>query len=264
MDEAESALDLPVICAVPRLAKHEGKGTPAGVVMVGEPSSLTAEAFRSLRTVLGLHDTGGQQLVLFTSAAPAEGKTFCSLNCAVALAQQGHRTLLVDADLRRPSIAMTFARDPKAPGFTNYLAAEIPLAAAIQGTGVENLSLLTAGTRVSNPAELLSNAKLAGLFRDPTLGAFDRVVFDTAPVNAVSDALSLIKHVNMVCLVVHAGKTPAKAALRTRGALAAAGAGEVGVVLNRLPRHGGEDCFYHYTAAYGSPGVYGATEPLKG
>ena len=231
--------------------------------MIGEPSSLTAEAFRSLRTVLGLHDASGRQLVLFTSAAPAEGKTFCSINCAVALAQQGYRTLLVDADLRRPSVATTFARDPKAPGFTNFLAAETSLAAAIQGTGVVNLSLLTAGTRVSNPAELLSNAKLAGLFLDPALAAFDRVVFDTAPVNPVSDALSLVKHVNLVCLVVHAGKTPAKAALRARGALTAAGAEEVGTVLNRLPRHGGADCFYHYTAAYGSPGVYGATEPLK-
>ena len=264
VDEAERALDLPVICAVPRLAKNEGKGELAGVVVVSEPSSLSAEAFRSLRTVLGLHETGGRQLVLFTSAAPAEGKTFCSLNCAVALAQQGYRTLLVDADLRRPSVARTFGRDPKAPGFTNFLAAEISLAAAIQPTDVENLSLLAAGTKVDNPAELLSNAKLAGLFRDSALAAFDRVVFDTAPVNAVSDALSLVKYVNMVCLVVHAGKTPAKASSRAHAALVAAGAEEIGVVLNRLPRHGGADCFYHYSAAYGSPGVYGAGEPRKG
>ena len=264
VDEAERALDLPVICAVPRLAKNEGKGEPAGVVVVSEPASLTAEAFRSLRTVLGLHDTTGRQLVLFTSAAPAEGKTFCSLNCAVALAQQGYRTLLVDADVRRPSVARTFGRDANAPGFTNFLAAEIPLPAAIQSTGVENLSLLTAGTKGNNPAELLTNAKLAGLFHDPALAAFDRVIFDTAPVNAVSDALPLLKHADMVCLVVHAGKTPAKAASRAHAALVAAGAGEIGVVLNHLPRHGGADCFYHYTAAYGSPGVYGATGPLKG
>ena len=257
VDETERILNLPVICAVPRLARNKSKSELSDVVMVTEPSSITAEAFRSLRTVLGLHNTGDRQFVLFTSAAPAEGKTFCSLNCAVALAQQGYRTLLIDADLRRPSVARTFGRDPKAQGLTNILAAEIPLAKALQGTAVENLSLLTAGTTARNPAELLSNANLAALFRDPMFVAFDRVVFDTAPVNAVSDALSLIKYVDMVCLVVHAGKTPAKASSRAHAAIIAAGAEEVGVVLNRLPRHGGADCFYHYTAAYGSPGIYG-------
>jgi capsular exopolysaccharide synthesis family protein len=263
VDEAERSLNLPVVCAVPRLLGRKGKVESNKIVMVDDSSSITAEAFRSLRTVLGLHHAGDRQCVLFTSAAPGEGKTFCSVNCAVALAQQGYRTLLIDADLRRPSIAKAFERDPKAPGLTNFLLGDIPLAAALQVSGVENLTLLTAGSTPRNPAELLSNAKIAELFGNPAFASFDRVVFDTAPVNAVSDALSLIKHVDMVCLVIHAGKTPAKASARAQAAITAAKAAEIGLVLNCLPRHGGADCFYHYSAAYGSPGVYGAGEPSQ-
>ena len=263
VDEAEDALDLSVICAVPRRRRKKGARDDSPVVVVSEPASPAAEAFRSLRTVLGLADTGAAQLVLFTSAMPAEGKTFCSANCAAALAQQGYRTLLVDADLRRPSVAAIFGRDPKAPGFTNYLAAEIPLAAAIQGSEIENLSLLTTGTTTRNPAELLSTGRLAGLFADPAFAAFERVVFDTAPVNAVSDALALVKYVNVVCLVARAGTTPVKASQRAHGALMGAAAREVGVVLNRLPEHGGSGCFYHYASAYGAEGVYGAERTAK-
>ncbi len=263
VDQAESALNLSVICAVPRLSRRKRARAGSEIVMVSEPSSPTAEAFRSLRTVLGLNDTGAPQLVLVTSAMPDEGKTFCSVNCAVALAQQGYRTLLVDADLRRPSIAGLFGRDPKAPGFTNYLAGEVALTAAIQGSEIENLSLLPAGTTARNPAELLSNARLTGLFSNPGFAAFDRVVFDTAPVNAVSDALALVRHVSTVCLVVRAGTTPSQASRRAHAALTAAGATDVGVALNGLPLNGGSDCFYHYASIYGSEGVYGAEKPAK-
>ena len=262
VDEAENALDLSVVCAVPRLPRKRGERNPSPVVMTGAPGSLTAEAFRSLRTVLGLSDTGGQQVVLFTSAIPGEGKTFCSVNCAAALAQQGYRTLLVDADLRRPSLAAVFGHDPQSPGLANHLAAGLPLAEAIQGSGIENLSVLNAGAMVRNPAELFSNAKLTAFFNDPALAAFDRVVFDTAPVNAVSDALSLVKRADTVCLVVQAGRTPVKAARRAHTALAVAGAGKVSIALNDLPLHGGSDCFYHYASAYGAKGVYSAEKSL--
>ena len=264
IDEAEDALNLPVICAVPRLERSKKNGTNPDLVMLNEPASRTAEAFRALRTVLALPNVSGRQLVLFSGAAPGEGKTFCSLNCAIALAKQGYRTLLVDADLRRPSIGGMFGYDAKTPGLTNFLASEIGLSTAVRSTKVENLSLLTAGTTARNPAELLLKAKLAALFHDPAITAFDRVVVDTAPVNAVSDALSLVKHVDQVCLVVHAGRTPAKAVLRAHRVLAAAGAGEVGVVLNRLPRHCGAGSFYHDGSAYDNPGLHGAIPRITG
>ena len=262
VDEAESALGLPVLTAVPRLSK-KSKGERAAVVMVSEPSSLTAETFRSLRAMLSLKEAGQRQVLLFTSAAPAEGKSFCSINCAVAFAQQGYRTLLVDADLRRPTVATTFGRDPKTAGLTNCLAAEIPLEQAIQTSDIENLSLLTAGRTARNPAELLTASRLAALFESAALDGFDRVVFDTAPVNAVSDALALVKYAHSVLLVVQAGRTPARASQRAHSALVAAGATDVGVVLNRVPQHAGAGCFYHYADSYGSMGVYGASGLAK-
>ena len=259
VDEAESALGLAVMCAVPRMAARDARG----VVMVSQPSSLAAEAFRSLRTVLGVHETGGQQRVIFTSAVPGEGKTFCAVNCAVALAQQGYRTLLVDADLRRPALAGIFERDAQAPGFSNYLAGSASLAEATGKTGVENLHVLTAGTPLPNPAELLTNTRLAELMRDPGFATYDRVVFDTAPINAVSDALPLVKHASALCLVVRAGTTPLKACRRAHATLVVGGAAEVGVVLNALPERGGADFFYHYGVPYAAAGVDDAAKPSR-
>ena len=263
VDEAENALGLAVMCAVPRVAAGKGARETRGLVMVRQPASLAAEAFRSLRTVLGVHETGGQQRIVFTSAVPGEGKTFCSVNCAVALAQQGYRTLLVDADLRRPSLAGIFERDALTSGFSDYLAGRASLAEAIGTTGIENLSLLAAGTPLPNPAELLTNARLAELVRDPWFATFDRVVFDTAPVNAVSDALPLVKHASALCLVVRAGVTPVKACRRAHATLGTGGAAEVGVVLNALPERGGADFFYHYAVPYAAAGVDGAAKPSK-
>ena len=263
VDEAESALGLSVMCAVPRVAARKGARDARGVVMVSQPASLAAEAFRSLRTVLGVHETGGQQRVVFTSAVPGEGKTFCAVNCAVALAQQGYRTLLVDADLRRPALAGIFERDAQAPGFSNYLAGSASLAEATGTTGVENLHVLTAGTPLPNPAELLTNARLAELVRDPGFARYDRVVFDTAPINAVSDALPLVRHASALCLVVRAGATPLKACRRAHATLVTGGAAEVGVVLNALPERGGADFFYHYAIPYAGTGADDAAKPSR-
>ena len=262
VDEAESALGLSVLCAVPRVPAGKGARDARGIVMVSRPSSLAAEAFRSLRTVLGIHETSGQQRVVITSAVPGEGKTFCSVNCAVALAQQGYRTLLVDADLRRPSLADLFARDPQHPGLSNYLAGQASLAAAIGPSGIENLSLLAAGTPSPHPAELLVHARLAELLRDPGFALFDRVVFDTAPINAVSDALPLVRHASILCLVVRAGVTPVKASLRAHATLVSGGAAAVGVVLNALPGRGSAD-FCHYAAPYAAAAVGEVAKPSR-
>ena len=105
VEEAEHALNLPVIASVPRLKKTKAAGAWKGMPMISEPYSSTAEAFRSLRTMLELKDITDRQVLLVTSAIPDEGKTFCSTNMAVALAQQGYRTLIIDTDLRNPSVA---------------------------------------------------------------------------------------------------------------------------------------------------------------
>jgi capsular exopolysaccharide synthesis family protein len=235
IDEAERALDLPVIAAVP-LARRKRKTEWKELPVLNAPDSTSAEAFRMLRTHLELKEDTDRQWLLFTSANPDEGKTFCSANCAVALAQQGYRTLLVDGDLRRPSLAPLFRCSTDLPGLSDCLRGATTLRQAVQDGPVENLSILTAGNPVRNAAQVMSQENLARLLRDPAFAAFDRIVFDSAPVNGVCETLHLVRYATSVCLVVRSGKTPLKVCRRAAAALIRAHAKDTGLVLNRLPR----------------------------
>jgi capsular exopolysaccharide synthesis family protein len=250
VEEVEQTLGLPVIAAVPKLKKTKAAGEWKGMPMVSEPYSVTAEAFRSLRTVLDLKDETDKQILLMTSAIPDEGKTFCSTNAAAALAQQGYRTLIIDTDMRNPSVAPALHIAPGTPGLTDYLTGVTTLTQSIQKTEVENLSVITAGSGARNPSELLSGDRLARLFADPAIAFYERIVLDTPPVNAVSDALNLVKYATSTCLVVRAGATPAKASQRAHAALVGARVLDAGIILNCVPTME----YYTYGASvYGKP-----------
>ena len=255
VEEAEASLNLPVIGAVPRLKKTTAAGIWKGMPMVSESYSLTAEAFRSMRTVLELKDTTDRQILLFTSAIPNEGKTFCSTNTAVAMAQQGYRTLIIDTDMRNPSVAKALHCSDGAIGLADVLTRKRTLEEAIQTTEIGDLFILTAGSVARNPAELLCLDRLNRLFDDPFLATFERIVLDTPPVNAVSDALHLVKYASATCLVVRAGFTPAKASQRAHAALLSARVLDAGIVLNYLPT-----MKYH---TYGTSGAYGSTATVN-
>jgi len=217
--------------------------------MISEPFSVTAEAFRSLRTVLELKDATDRQVLLFTSAMPDEGKTFCSTNTAAALAQQGYRTLIIDNDLRNPSVAKALHIADGAPGLVDYLNGVCTLEQAIQTTEVKGLCVITAGIGARNPSELLSGEKLVRLFNDPLITGFERIILDTPPINPVSDSLHLVKFATSTCLVVRAGHTPAGATQRAYTALVGAHVLDAGIVLNRM------HTMSYYT--YGNTGTYG-------
>jgi capsular exopolysaccharide synthesis family protein len=257
--EQVSAADWQGLVKTPRV---NGDGKPAyPIATIDDPASALAEAYRTLRaniSMLGPVDT--RRVLLFVSAVPEEGKTYTSLNTATALAQQGHSTLLVDVDLRRPSLhkALDWPEDhPR--GLTDIFSGNATLAEAVKPTRIENLFFLPAGTRAPNPAELLSTADLGALVRE--LGArYDRVVFDSAPVNAVSDTLVLAPHVDQTILVVRSGKTPRRVVLRAVSLLRKAGARLAGFVLNRLPtgRTAGY-YYYYYGDKYEKDSAYGGT-----
>jgi capsular exopolysaccharide synthesis family protein len=251
VEEAEHTLGLTVIAAVPRLKRTKAAGAWKGMPMVSEPYSVTAEAFRSLRTVLELKVVTDRQVLLFTSAMQEEGKTFCSTNCAVALAQQGYRTLIIDTDLRHPSVAAALHRPEDAPGLVDYLTGASFIEESIRESEVKGLWVMTAGKNARNPSELIAGDKMAKLFSDPALEGFERIVLDTAPVTAVSDSLHLVKFATSTCIVVRAGRTPARAALRAHAALLGARVMDAGIVLNRIPTMS----YYSYgsTEAYGKP-----------
>ena len=258
VDHAERLLGLPVLGAVPKnkLVK-DGKSR---LFISDDPQSLCAEAFRSMRASLGLLGREeDRKVVFFTSALPSEGKSFCCVNYAVAYAQQGKRTLIIDFDLRKPTLAESFGVEGEHSGVSEVLLGKVQLDQCVQKTRFDNLFLLTAGGTVPNPAELLSGQWTKKLIHEAA-AKFDQVVLDNAPVNAVSDALLIVKEAQTVCLVANARKTSYRVVQRALEMLRRAGAKPSGVVLNFLPQSAGSGYYYYYSGNkyYGKKGVYGA------
>ena len=236
VDQVESELETTVLAAIPddKVEKKQMGDLP----MDTQPDSIQAEAYRTLRASIALLGEESQRrAILVTSAVPGEGKSRTSANLAIAFAQQGYRTLLIDADLRRPQQQRHFFPEEKARkarGLTECLSGLADTASVLRPTGVENLYVVLSGGRSPQPAELLGQ-KSSGQFIAHALNDFDRVVIDTPPVNSVADTLALIPHVHYVCLVVRACQTPRKEVNRALELLERASARVAGVVFNRLP-----------------------------
>jgi polysaccharide biosynthesis transport protein len=262
VDQVEEALHLPVVTAIQYLP--EVRNPKKQLVVQEHAQSSGAEAFRSLRTAVSmLGRQEARRTLLFTSAVPQEGKTFCSVNFALCLAQAGLRTLMIDLDLRRPSVERTLTgKRGETAGVTDFLTGQKPLSEIIQATQNANLFYISAGTTAPNPAELLAQGGFAGLLEE-VLRKCDRVVVDSAPIHAVSDTLLLVDHVQTVLVVMRAGKTPWKATSKAVDSLRKAGAPIGGIVLNgiKVPKFGhyGYDTYYYYSyhKGYGHKGVYG-------
>ena len=260
VDEAESLLRLPVLASIPQL--KEARRSP--LVVVDEARSAGAEGFRTLRTALSmLGRVEDRRVFLFTSALPQEGKTFCSVNYAASLAQLGLKTLLIDADLRRPTIELAFKGHGAIPGHgvTDYLVGAKPFDEVVQATRVEALFYIAGGTTAPNPAEMLAHDGLGRLIEE-ALKHYDRVVLDSAPIHAVSDTLLMLKNVQTVCLVIRGARSSSRSVSRCAQVLQAAGAPLSGVLLNRMPvRRGfGHGYYYYdygYQGTYSRKGVYG-------
>ncbi len=255
VDQAEDIAGLPVVSAIPK--KPRGKGRFLDVVTARD--GVVAEGFRSLRTSLAMGShTDERRSFMFTSAQPAEGKTFCSTNFAATLSQQGFKTLLIDADLRRPMVSRIFFNENRRPGLTEVLTDKVALPEAVLATEVPDLFVLTAGGRVANPAEVLATSRMRELLKEILL-TYDRLVIDTAPALAVSDSLLLAPHVDVTCLVLRSFKTPRKTFARALKALSDIHCEPAGVVLNFLPSGLGTYYYYsgRYYGSYGEKGVYG-------
>jgi capsular exopolysaccharide synthesis family protein len=260
VDEAERLLGLSVLSAVPQM-KEIKKGTRP--LVVAEMSrSEGAEAFRTLRAALTtLGDANTRRVFLFTSAMPSEGKTFCSINFSASLAQVGLKTLLIDADMRCPAVETGVeGQSSNTPGLTDYLLGQKSLSEVIRPTKVEGLSYISGGATAANPAELLAKGGMEGLIHT-ALEQFDRVIIDSAPINAVSDTLLMLKHVQTVCLVIHAARTSSRYVLRCAQLLQGGEAPLAGVILNKMPRRrrAGYNAYYDYSyhGKYEKAGVYG-------
>jgi polysaccharide biosynthesis transport protein len=263
VDQAESFLKLPVLAVVSELEGHHGDRIPN--VFASANHGQQAEAFRSMRTALSLlGDEAHRRKFLVTSAVPGEGKTFCAFNAAMAFALEGQKTVLVDADLRMPAVHRIFSDSEGARrhlGLSDYLAGNTNLDGIIIAGPQENLSAICAGNKTTNPGELLGADAFVTLMK-ALVEKFDRVIIDSAPVNAVSDTLRITPLVDYVCLTVRAAKTPKKALARGRKLIENARGKLAGFILNRV--HLGRDSayyFYHY--AYGDTGAKGSRGSKK-
>jgi polysaccharide biosynthesis transport protein len=250
-DEAERRLGVPALADIPKALRI--RSDDDCLVLVKQPGSAAAESFRSLRASLSLFSQDELcKTFLFASALPSEGKSFCAINCAVAFAQQGLETLLIDADLRLPSIERVFFNEAfdEAPirGLTDILTGEAILDEATQSTRIDNLFVLCAGYQVLTPAELLAGESCGQLIRNAA-AKFDRVVINSAPIQAVSDTLLLARHVDAVCLVI-SPHTSAEIVFQAVQRLGYARSKLIGFVFDRISLRHDTNYTYPYSQAH--------------
>jgi capsular exopolysaccharide synthesis family protein len=219
----------------------------SNVVTINNPKSPVSEAYRTLRTNLQFSSLDHKlQTLVVTSSGPSEGKTTTASNLAVAMAQGGGKTILIDCDQRKPKLHKMFGLS-NMTGLSNLLIGETSLEGALQETEVENLYILPAGTRPPNPAELLGSSRMESFMKD-LKKEFDNIILDTPPVIMVTDAQILTKYADGSVLVVASGEADREAAARAKELLEKVGSRILGVVLNKLDttRKGYYSHYYQY------------------
>ncbi len=271
-DDIESLARLPSLAVVPAFtepngdrsrvkllkgASTNGHNTRIELVAQHLPKSQMSEAFRALRTALLLSQADHPpQVILVTSALPREGKTTAAANLAVTLAQLGDRTLLIDADLRKPGVGRLLnLGSGKYAGLSSYLAGVSSLdLVTIQHPAIPNLSAIPTGPLPPNPADLLSSHKLADAIAELRT-RFKFIVIDSPPILAATDAVILSVRADGVLLVVRSGETPKEAFMRTRDLLLSVKCHLLGVVLNAVdstaPDYYYSYRYYPYSQGYG-------------
>lgn len=225
-----------------------GNGTaPQGaphtqLVALRDPRSPAAEAYRTLRTNLLFSSLDNPiKSLLVTSTAPDEGKSTALANLAVIMAQAEQQVVLVDCDLRRPTLHTLFGVDSE-PGLTNLILEQDSATLPLQATEVAGLRLLASGPLPPRPADLLASNRMQAVIERLQTEA-DIVLFDTPPVTAVTDAAVLATRVDGVLLVLRAGNTRRDRAREARRLLEKVNANIVGAVLTNAPSEAGYDYY---------------------
>lgn len=250
VEDMQRQLGVPVLALIRQLKVVETSGLDSLQAHI-HPTSAESEAFRTLRTALALTDEHLRRLVV-TSSEPGDGKTTVLANLAVCYAQSGKRTLLIDADMRRPGLTNLFEMR-HLEGLSSILRHDVAVAesavALMQPSGIENLDVLPCGIRPTNPAELLAGAKFTELI-DWTMGVYDRVFIDSPPALATSDAAVIGRQVDGVVMVVQPEKNRRHAVMRAVDGLLSLRIPLLGIVLNRVGADNDRG-YYGYGSGYG-------------
>ncbi|WP_432806620.1 CpsD/CapB family tyrosine-protein kinase [Mesobacillus maritimus] len=209
-----------------------------------DPKSPISEQYRTVRTNIQFSAVDEDiETIMVTSAGPMEGKSTTAANLAVVFAQQEKKVLLVDADLRKPTMHYTF-NQTNTFGLTTVLAGQMTLNEVVEPTDVFNLSVLTSGPIPPNPAELMGSKSMQR-FLNEAKQKYDAVIFDTPPILAVTDAQVLANLCDGSLLVIYSGKTEMEEAAKAKELLTAAKGKLLGAVLNHKKLQS-SDYYYYY------------------
>lgn len=243
------------------MAKKKQTVAPVDLIAAINPFSTTAEQYRKIRTNIEFSSAEKKiKSLVITSSGPSEGKSTTAANLAIVFANTGSRVLLVDADLRKPSVALSF-KIPNVNGLSNYLTEGNSVSGSFtsesmymtQGssaidnrlieTNTENLYLMPSGPTPPNPSELLRSQRMQELVKILE-DSFDLVIFDMPPVVTVTDAQILSAYVDGTILVIRERATKKQAIIEAKKLLDMVQAKIIGVIYNGKKQ--GEDSYYYY------------------
>ena len=248
-NEIEGKLGLPLLGIVPLMKKKQVRADSLALLTVEEPRGTFAESYRSMRTALQFSTSeGAPRRLMVTSSVQTEGKSTTALALAVNLAQLGQRVLLIDADMRHPSLHKALDR-PNQSGLSSYLSGDAQREALIQDSGIANLSVLTAGPHPPSPVDLLMGPGLLELLDRVEALGLEKIIIDAPPVLGIADAIVLGNHVQNILFAVKAGSTKLSSIRDALRRLRLGGLMPLGVVLTSA---GGGETDYNYYGAYGA------------
>lgn len=254
-EEVQAILGTPILGTIPAMSSRQSI-SDRGTKVHQDSGSITAEAYRTVRTAVffGVPE-GSAKTLLVTSPDKGDGKTTLASNLAIAMAQAGQTTLLIDADLRKPKQHLIFGAD-KDRGLSALVAGRLTEEEAIQATEVPGLSILTAGPDVPNPSELLNN-RAFGKKLKALAQRYDRIIIDSPPVAPVSDSRILAAICDVTLLVVRANKSTRNVSRHACEGLYSVGARLLGTIVNDVSPGKG-----YYGYGYGNS--YGHKEKAAG
>ncbi|HZL37644.1 MAG TPA: CpsD/CapB family tyrosine-protein kinase, partial [Tepidisphaeraceae bacterium] len=238
-DEVRIALRMSVMAMVPRINPRLSS-VARGQMVYLDARSPVAEAYRSIRTSLNLGSSSGARSVLIASPAAGDGKSTTASNLAIAFAQAGQRTLVIDCDLREPVQHLIFETDGTV-GLTSVIAGEAPLRDAVRPTRVPGLYILPCGPVPSNPSELLAGKRFARLMSS-LCARFDRIIIDSPPLTNVADGRVLAAGADATLLVLRMNHSNRRLGELALDGLQKVGAQVIGAIANDMPAGHG----HHY------------------
>ena len=254
-EDIKRYLNIPYLGPVPVIVPNDnpGKDIQPEMVVLNSPKSTASEAYRGIRTgILFSSAEFEPQVIMVTSSGPQEGKTITSSNLAITMAQSGNKVVLLDCDLRRPRVNKLFGIS-RNRGVTNLLVEKTDLKLTVFNTSIPNLHVIPSGPIPPNPSEILGSKRMEELI-EVLRKNFTRIIIDTPPITAVTDAALLGKLSDGVVLVVRANRTVRDMAKTGLEQLTAVGAKLLGVVLNGVGMGRGSYYYYQYYYYYGDEG----------